>query len=279
MTVDGIAQERALGRRARPLPAWRRWYRDNQRLVLGIAGILSVIIPWELLIRFGMVKAIFISSPTRVVQTFVALVQTGTLGEHLMATMQVWVVGFLVAAVAGVFIGLTAGWFKRVSYVANPWLNVLFAAPDLAFVPIFIMWFGIGFTFKVWVVFLGALFYIAINVLAGVHSTEERYLAVARTFGASRSTVFRTIVLPGSVPFIITGLRLGAGRALVGVVAAEFISSNQGLGFLISVAGATLNTAMVMVGIVIIAFFGIVTGEVLRRVESRFDVWRREVNA
>lgn len=270
--------ERALGRASRPLPAWRLSYRRNQRFVLGVAGILSVLIPWELLVRLGLVKAVLISSPSRVFQTFLVEIQLGTLWDDVAATLQVWVVGFIVAAAAGILIGLTAGWFRRVSYIANPWLNVLFAAPDLAFVPIFILWFGIGFTFKVWIVFLGALFYVAINVLAGVHSTEERYLEVARTFGARRSTIFRTIVLPGSVPYIITGLRLGAGRALVGVVAAEFISSNQGLGFIISVAGSTLNTSRVMVGILIIATFGIVTGEILRRVEARFDVWRREVS-
>lgn len=258
--------------------ALRRWYRANQRLLLGIAGLLLVLIPWELLSRFRLVKAILISSPTAVVQTFVTEVQLGTLWGDVTATLQVWVVGFTVAAVSGILIGLVAGWFKRASYVANPWLNVLYAAPDLAFVPIFILWFGIGFAFKVWIVFLAAVFFIAINTMAGVHATEERFLAVAKTFGAGRLTIFRTIVLPGSVPYIMTGLRQGSGRAIVGVVAAEFISSNQGIGYLITVSGQTLNTPRVMVGIVMLAAFGIVTSEILSRVEKHFDVWRREAH-
>lgn len=258
--------------------ALRRWYRANQRLLLGIAGLLLVLIPWELLARTGMVKSVLIGSPTAVVNTFIKEVQLGTLWGDVTATLQVWIVGFTVAAVSGILIGLVAGWFKRASFVANPWLNVLYAAPDLAFVPIFILWFGIGFTFKVWIVFLAAIFFIAINTMAGVHATEERFLAVAKTFGASRLTIFRTIVLPGSVPYIMTGLRQGSGRAIVGVVAAEFISANQGIGYLITVSGQTLNTPRVMVGIVMLATFGILTSEILSRIEKRFDVWRPEVH-
>ena len=256
----------------------RRWYRANQRLLLGIAGLLLVLVPWELLARFGMVKSVLIGSPTAVVRTFVNEVQLGTLWGDVTATLEVWIVGFTIAAVSGILIGLLAGWFKRASYVANPWLNVLYAAPDLAFVPIFILWFGIGFTFKVWIVFLAAIFFIAINTMAGVHATEERFLAVAKTFGASRMTIFRSIVLPGSVPYIMTGLRQGSGRAIVGVVAAEFISSNQGVGYLITVSGQTLNTPRLMVGIVMLAAFGIATSEVLSRIEKHFDVWRREAH-
>ena len=268
--------EIALVGAARP-SALRRWYESNRRLVLGILGLLTVLVPWELLVRFKMVKSALTSSPTAVAQTFVTEFQRGSMWTDIWATLSVWLVGFFAAAIVGIFVGLLAGWFRHVSYVANPWLNVLYAAPELAFVPIFILWFGIGFGFKVFIVFLAALFFIAINTIAGVHATEQRFLEVAQTFGASRLRVFTSIVLPGSVPYIMTGLRQGAGRAVVGVVAAEFISSNQGIGFVIMVAGQTVQTGRVFVGIVLLAAFGILTGEILRRIERRFDVWRREV--
>ena len=252
------------------------WYDDHRRLVLGVLGILSVIVPWELLARTGTVKVILIGSPSRVVDAFLTELRIGELSTDFAATLQVWVAGYALAAVVGVALGIAAGWFRRVSFIAIPWLNVLYATPTLAFIPMFVLWFGIGPVFKVWIVFLGALFYVAINTIQGVHATERRYLEVAQTFGASRLKVFRTIVLPGSVPYIVTGLRLGASRALVGVVAAEFISANQGIGYLIGIAGQTLNTPRVMMGVVIIASLGILTGEVLRRVERRFDVWRPE---
>jgi ABC-type nitrate/sulfonate/bicarbonate transport system permease component len=275
VTTTTQAARGGLGPRQRAL---LRFYEANQRPILGVAGILSVLVPWELLSRARLVKTVLISAPSHVVEAFITEIKVGELAQDVAATLQVWIAGYLLAAVVGVLIGLAGGWFRRVSYIAIPWLNVLYATPNLAFIPMFVLWFGIGFTFKVWIVFLGALFYVAINTLTGVHATEDRYLAVARTYGASRVLIFKTIVLPGSVPYIITGLRLGASRALVGVIAAEFISANVGLGFLISVAGATLNTARVMMGIVIIASFGVVVGEILRRVERHFDVWRREVN-
>jgi ABC-type nitrate/sulfonate/bicarbonate transport system permease component len=256
----------------------RRRYRAHQPLILGIAGLALVLIPWELLVRLKLVKAILISSPTEVARTFVTEVQRGSLWEDIRATLFVWAVGFVLASVTGILLGLIAGSYRRASYIANPSLNDLYAAPELAFVPMFILWFGIGFTFKVFIVFLAAIFLVTINTIAGVHATESRFLAVASTFGASRLTIFRTIVLPGSIPYIMTGLRQGSSRSIVGVVAAEFISSNQGVGFLIIVSGQTLNTARLMVGIVLLATFGIITGEIFRRIEKRFDVWRRQAS-
>jgi NitT/TauT family transport system permease protein len=256
-----------------------RWYREHQRLVLGVAGILMVLVPWELVVRLGLVKAILISSPTMVAASFVTEFARGDIWRHIWASARVWIVGYVLASIAGILLGLAAGWWRRAGLITVPWLNVVYAAPDLAFVPIFILWFGLGFTFKVWVVFLGVIIYVALNTIAGVHATEERFLAVARTYGASRLMTFRSIVLPGSVPYIMTGLRIASGRAIVGVVGAEFISSNEGLGFLISISGTTLQTSRVFVGIILLASFGVILNEVLGRIERRFDAWRREVHA
>ena len=255
----------------------QRFYLDHERLILGVCGILLVLIPWELLVRAGLVKSVLISSPTAVGAMFVREFSRGTMWDDIAATLLVWSLGFSIASAIGILLGLLAGWYRRASYIAIPWLQGLYAAPDLAFVPIFILWFGLGLVFKVWVVFLGVIFFITLNTIAGVHATEGRFLQVAKTYGASRSMTFRTIVLPGSVPYIMTGLRQASGRAIVGTVGAEFISSNQGLGFLISISGQTLNTSKVMVGIILLASFGIVTSEILGRIERRFDVWRRDV--
>lgn len=256
----------------------RRWYGDHQRLVLGIVGILIVLVPWELVVRLGLVKAILISSPTAVAAQFVTEFGRGRIWGDIWASLRVWLVGYLVASVCGIVLGLAAGWYRRVGLIAVPWLNGVYAAPDLAFVPIFILWFGLGFVFKVWVVFLGVIIYVALNTIAGVHATEERFLAVARTYGAGRLMTFRSIVLPGSVPYIMTGLRVASGRAIVGVLGAEFISANEGLGFIISIAGSTLQTSRVFVGIILLAAFGVILNEILGRVEHRFDAWRREVH-
>ena len=254
------------------------WYAEHMRLVLGVAGILLVLIPWELAVRLGLVKEILISSPTAVAEQFVTEFSRGTIWGHIWASGRVWIVGYALASILGILLGLAAGWYRRAGLITVPWLNFVYAAPDLAFVPIFILWFGLGFTFKVWVVFLGVIIYVALNTIAGAQATEERFLAVARTYGASRLKTFTTIVLPGSVPYIMTGLRIASGRAIVGVVGAEFISSNEGLGFFISISGTTLQTSRVFVGVILLAAFGVILNEVLGRVERRFDAWRREVH-
>lgn len=261
-----------------PVSGLAAWYATHQRLVLGVAGILMILVPWELVVRVGLVKEILIGSPTAVAEAFVTEFQRGDIWRHIWASLRVWLVGFGLASVAGIFLGLAAGWSRRAGLITVPWLNVAYAAPDLAFVPIFILWFGLGFTFKVFVVFIGVIIYVTLNTIAGVQATEERYLAVARTYGAGQIMMFRSIILPGAVPYIMTGLRIASGRAIVGVIGAEFVSANEGLGFLITISGTTLQTARVFVGIIIIAGFGVLLNEILGRIERRFDAWRREIH-
>jgi ABC-type nitrate/sulfonate/bicarbonate transport system permease component len=249
----------------------------RQRLFYGSLGIIAVLVPWELLVRSGAVDPVLIGSPVEVARTLVDLFKEGTIWTDLWVSFKEWSLGFVMASVAGIIIGGVAGWFRWVRYIAEPWLNVLYAIPELALIPIFILWFGIGLEFKVWLAFLSAIFVVAINTMAGVHSTEAKYLAVSTTYGASRMRVFRTVVLPGSVPYIITGLRQASGRALVGIIGAEFLSANQGIGFFISLSGQTINTNQVMAGVILLAAFGILTGEFFRLIEQRFDVWRRQV--
>lgn len=271
---SGTAPSRSRRGRSRVV----RFYLAHQRVILGIIGILMVLVPWELVVRLGLVKSVLISSPTAVGAKLIREIATGALWDDVGATLLVWVIGLALAAPIGILLGLAVGWYKRVSYVAMPWLQLMYAAPKLAFIPMFILWFGLGLGFKVFVVFIGEIFFITLNTAAGVHATEGRFLEVAKTYGASQSLTFRTIVLPGSVPYLMTGLRLASGQGIVGVVVAEFISSNQGIGFIISTAGATLNTSLVMVGVLLLMTFGIVTTEILRRVERHFEVWRREVH-
>jgi NitT/TauT family transport system permease protein len=247
----------------------------RQRVLYGLLGIAIVLVPWQLLVQSGQVDPVFLSSPKDVWTTLEAMAKEPEVYKDLWITFQEWGIGFVIASVIGVLIGVLAGWSRWIGYVAEPWLNVLYAVPELALVPMFILWFGIGLKFKVWVALIAAVFVVAINTIAGVHATDVRFLNVARTYGASRLRLMGTVVLPGAVPYIMTGIRQASGRALVGVVAAEFLSANQGLGFFISLSGQTLNTPQVMAGIVVLAVFGILIGLIFRAIEARFDAWRR----
>ncbi len=246
----------------------------TQRVLIGASGVAVLLVVWQAAASLGWIRTLLFSSPQLVVQQFIADIGTTTMWRDIGVTLEEWWIGFAAAAIVGISVGLLAGWYRDVRRVAEPWLNVLYAVPFLAVVPLFILWFGIGLEFKIFVAFLSSLFVVAINTMAGVHATSQVLLAVGDTFGASRATVFRTIVLPGSVPYIMTGLRQGSGHALVGAVAAEFIASNQGLGFRIISAGQTLNTPEVMIGIVLLATLGMISGTIFQAIQNRFEHWR-----
>ena len=142
-----------------------------------------------------------------------------------------------------------------------------------------IIWLGIGILSKVGIIFLGAVFSILINTRDGVKTTPANLLNAARSFGASEWMVFKTVVIPSTIPFILTGLRLAVGRALVGVLVGELYAATAGIGFMITVAGATFQTDKVFVGVGIFALSGMLGMELLTKLERRFDRWRPQVGA
>ncbi len=239
-----------------------------------MAGVVIVLALWEIASRTGIVKSVLVSKPSDVIATGINEFTTGAIWPDLKATVSVWGVGFLISAVIGIALGLAIGLLRRFGLIANPWLNALNVAPDLAFVPILILWFGIGLTFKLVLVMITGTFYIAVNTLAGVKSSDARLLRVADSFSASRSRILGTVILPGSIPYIITGLRQGGARTIIAVIVAEFVSANQGIGFMISLSASFLDTAKVMFGIALLAILGFAVSEILGRVERRFDAWR-----
>lgn len=274
MAVTSTADGQLLDARYAKAPFWRRWYAQHERLALGLVGFVGVLALWEFVVQIGWLKRVFLSSPSLIFQAFVLEARQGTLLGHVSVSLQEFVYGFAVAAVIGTIIGLIGGWFRRASYILDPWLSALYATPDIALIPLIILVLGVGIEAKIFIVFLTSVFPVAVNTLVGVQNTDVRMLDVARSFRASQFRMFRTVVLPGTVPFILSGLRLASGRALVGVVLAELLVANEGIGFIISIAGATLNTARMMMGVLLLGLFGVLLGEGLRIVERHFDKWR-----
>ena len=267
MTTEPVAvNERKPKRRSR--------WRPTARLNYGVAGVVGFLALWEAINRSALISPSLISRPSEIAVTAYQQFASGTIWGNLETTLSVWLVGFLLASVLGIIIGLLSGVFRYVRYVTDPLLNATNVAPDLAFIPILILWFGIGFRFRLVLVLFIGTFYVAVNTLAGAKSTEGKWLRVAKSFGASRMRTFRTVLIPGSLPYIMTGLRQGASRCLIGAVATEFIAGNKGLGFMISLAGSFLETSTVMFGIIILALLGVFLSEIIGRLERRFDSWR-----
>jgi ABC-type nitrate/sulfonate/bicarbonate transport system permease component len=274
-----VAQSGQLARRSHP-PADRPRGVPlaTEPLLFGILGFVIILVLWEAAVDAGLVRSALMSSPTRIVAAGVADFSSGVIWPHIETSFQEWAVGFAVALVTGIPLGLALGMFKRVEYLFDPWLSALYATPTVALAPLIILLFGVGIESKYVVVFLEAFITMTISTIAGAHAADRRHLETAKSFGASKSLTFRSVILPSSVPFMITGVRIGAGRALVGVIVAEFIASNIGLGFYISINGTTLNASRVMLGILLLGGFGIFVGQLIRRLERRFDKWRPAIH-
>jgi ABC-type nitrate/sulfonate/bicarbonate transport system permease component len=250
----------------------------QERVVYGSAGLVVTLVLWETVVRLGLIRGSLLSSPSRIVDTAIREFGTGTIWPHISTSLLEWVLGFVAALAVGIPLGLLIGSFRRVDYLLDPWISALYATPTVALVPLIILVFGVGLESKVVVVVLEAIFMVIVSTTRGVQATDARHLEIARSFRASRWLEFTSVVLPSTVPFILTGIRLGASRALVGVVVAEFLAANVGIGFYISFAGTTLNTSQVMLGIILLGLFGLAMGELIRRIELRFDVWRPAIH-
>jgi NitT/TauT family transport system permease protein len=181
------------------------------------------------------------------------------------------------AVIIGIPLGLAAGWYRRLSYAVEPLLAALNATPQVAFLPLIVVWVGTGLASRVLIIFLLAVLPIAINAHAAVRTTDPRLVRVATSFGAGDWRLFRTIVLPGSLPFILAGLRLAVGRGMIGVVVGETYGAATGIGAMINQAGLRFETDRVFVGVLAIVAVGVILVEVIQHVERRTDVWRPPV--
>jgi len=207
---------------------------------------------------------LFLPAPLDIAKAFQAYVQDGRIWKDVAVSGQELAIGYVAAAILGIILGLLVGWYARLRYALDPFITFLYATPRIVLLPLFIIWFGIGVESKIAVVFLGAIF--------------ANLVKVARSFGASDFQLFRTIALPGSVPFILTGLRLGIGHALTGVVVGELVAAQFGVGQMMAVAGATFQSSKVFAGLFLIAGAGMLMTFTLQRLEQRFQAWRPKPN-
>jgi NitT/TauT family transport system permease protein len=243
-------------------------------LLIGSAAVLAFVVVWQLAAFRRVVPELFLPGPLDIANAFSAYIARGSIWPDMWISGQELMYGFGLSIIIGLPLGMLMGWYKRLNEALDPFVTFFYSIPRVALTPLLIIWFGIGINSKIAVVFLGAIFAIVINTAAGVRNLDPDLIKAARSFGASDAQLFRTVVLPGSVPFILTGLRLGLGHALTGVVVGELVAAQAGVGLMMATAGATFQTSKVFVGLVIVATTGVVMTNILSRIEQRFQSWK-----
>jgi NitT/TauT family transport system permease protein len=260
-------------RLAPPKSYWAR----NEHALLGAFAMTVFLLFWELSVVYEWVNPLFTSAPSRIATTGYGMFADGSIWPHLRVSGYEFIVGFGMAIVIGVPLGILMGWYGRLNAILDPFVSALYATPRIALLPLIMIWFGIGLESKIAIVFLGAVFPILVNTITGMRTISADFVKVARSFGASDMQLFMTVALPSSVPLLLSGLRLGLGHALIGIVVGEMYGATHGIGHMISTAGARFQTDAVMVGIIIIASTGVALTELLRMIERRFERWRPQV--
>lgn len=247
---------------------------SHERILLGASSLTAFLAVWEIIGKSGLVNRLFLPPLSAVLKAGYDMFASGIIWVHIQVTATEFLLGFAIAVVIGVPLGILMGWKRKVNFVLDPLVSMIYAIPFLAVIPLIILWFGIGIISKLVTVVYVSVFPIVVNTMAGVKSADESLVRVGRSFGARDLKIFKTIVLPGAFPYLLSGLRLGLGRALVGAIGAELQASTEGLGWLIGKYSGTFQTDKMLVSILIVAAIGVALTEILKKIEARFEVWR-----
>jgi ABC-type nitrate/sulfonate/bicarbonate transport system permease component len=246
-------------------------------MAVRIVSVALTFLAWEAYGR--QVDAVFMSYPTAILAAVPQMVMSGELLRALLSSLQALVVGLVIAVGFGTLLGLLMGRYRLVDQILDVQINALYATPNVALVPLVILWFGLGLTAKIFIIFLAAFFPIIVNTYAGVRNVSRGLVEVALAEGASERQVFSKIVVPAALPFITTGIRLAMGRAVVGMVVAELFTAVSGLGGAIVIYGNAFATDKLFVIIILLALIGLALTESVRLLERRLAPWKETERA
>jgi NitT/TauT family transport system permease protein len=247
----------------------------RRRLRRQVIAAIVVIVGWEAIGRYGTSTDLFFAPLSSIMLAGVKLWQSGDLQNDIAASFQAFGYGMLIATVVGIVLGVLIAVNQAARDYLDPYVSALYATPLVAVAPLVILWFGLGVTSKVAVVFITAVFPVLINTSVGIRQTDANLIEVAHSFGATRGQVIRKVLVPSSIPFVVAGIRLAVGRGIVGVVVGELFGAQAGLGYLIFVSGQTFDVASLFVGVLLLAFAGVGLTALVHWVEGRVAKWHR----
>ncbi len=258
------------------VPPGRAWQR-LEPTILGTASIVALLLVWELtphLVTISAGRKMFFATPSEIAGTLWSMVATGTIWRPLGVSASGFALGLGLAIVLGLPLGVLVGRSRTLNAMLDPFITAFNATPRLVFLPLVMLWFGLGLWSKVVIVLIGALFPILINTYEGVRNADRLLINVVRSFGAREWDVVRLVVLPNALPYIVAGLRLAIGRAVLGVVVAEFFGSEDGLGVMMVQAAGRYQVAVVFSGLIVFAALSLAMTALVKLLEDRLSRWR-----
>jgi NitT/TauT family transport system permease protein len=247
----------------------------RKEIVRGCVSICAGLVIWEILTRLLLENELLIPPPSSVIRSFWRLALSGQLNKHFIATLIEFFYGFTTACIAGIVIGYFMGMHQWFDEIMDPWIATLYSIPIITVVPLIIIWFGIGMASKVIVVFKITAVAIILNTAAGIKNLDPVWLELAKSLRLSRWETTYKIRFPGALPYIITGMCLGVGRALLGVVVAELMAANAGLGYLLRDSSETWDSPKLFVTVILLATIGLVSFNLIKRLERKMAPWRQ----
>jgi NitT/TauT family transport system permease protein len=241
---------------------------------IGILSPLILLGVWEICARTAVIDVRFFPAPSNVIKHLVQMIGSGDLWRHLSASLYRLVVGFFVGCVPAIIIGLAIGLYRPVRAAFDPLISATYPIPKSSLLPLILLIFGLGESSKIAMVAIGVFYPVVINTAAGVRQIAPIFLDVGHNFGASRFNMFRTVALPGALPLIMTGVKLGAGMGLVLIAIAEMVGAKSGLGYMIWNAWELFDVQTMYVGLFVIAIIGFLLNAGFDMLERVIVPWR-----
>src|SRR5947209_4564246 len=236
------------------------------------ASVAVFFVIWEYYGR--RMDPIFMAPPSAIFEAGWTLIRSGALEKALMQTLWPFAVGMALTVVVGILLGIVMAQWRILEYVLDPFINALYSIPRIALIPLIILWAGLEFVGKVTILVSVAIFPITVNTYAGIRDVRGSMLEIGRAYGASEWQIFWKIVLPAATPFIMAGIRLAVGLAIIGILVAEFFTAISGLGGMIVEYANVFATAKLFVPIIVIALIGVILTELVMWLERRMSRWR-----
>ncbi len=251
-----------------------RWFTRHEATLLPILTVMAIIVVWEAYGRIKGFNPLFFAQPSQIWDGFRVLAE-GPLWEDLRVSAQEFFIGLSLALVA-IPLGMVIGSMRRLRLAVDPIINALYSTPTLALTPLFVIWFGLGIASKVAIVAIMAFFPLIINTIEGVKTVDATLIRAARSFGGRRRHVYLDVILPSIFPFVISGLRLAIGRAIIGVVIGEFIGATAGIGYRIRTTAAVFQTSQYLASVSILVIAAVALNLLLKFAEVRLAPWQHQ---